>query len=277
MNVVRFSLLAPLLAVVCLVAAPANATWQLYTSGDFGYSIAKGKVSGSADADASGDDDFFSGKDNDVSPLIGGSIGVEIPLFELTPWRMPYDIRLPDWPVRIELEASGLRDYELETDGFFASGGASDPFNTDVKLWTFMQNVWLDIPLKGLYRPISATSGFLFRQPRLPWLRRFLQPATMYAGLGIGFSHLDVDSSESNFEGSNKKYDFAYQFGTGLGYQLTDYVNLGVGYRFIKPSKIKLSLSDDADRPGDLESSNDIHEIRFSLRIRVFDLPYPWR
>lgn len=99
----------------------------------------------------------------------------------------------------------------------------------------------------------------------------------MYAGLGIGFSHLDVDSSESNFEGSNKKYDFAYQFGTGLGYQLTDYVNLGVGYRFIKPSKIKLSLSDDADRPGDLESSNDIHEIRFSLRIRVFDLPYPWR
>lgn len=277
MNVVRFNLLAPMIAAVCLVAGPASATWQLYASGEFGYSIDKGKVSGSADALGNGIDEFFSGKDNDVSPMLGGSFGVEIPMFELTPWRMPYDIRLPDWPVRIEIEISGLRDYELKTDGFFAGGGTSDSFNTDVKLWTFMTNVWLDMPLKGLYRPISATSGFLFGQPRLPWFRRFLQPATMYAGLGIGFSHLDVDASEPNFEGSDKKYDFAYQFGTGFGYQLTDYVNLGVGYRYIKPSKIKMKLSDDADRPGKLQVSNDIHEIRFSVRIRVFDLPYPWR
>jgi len=277
MYVVRFSLLAPTIAVVCLLAAPASATWRLYASGEFGYSIAKGKVSGSADANADGADDFFSGRDNDVSPLIGGSIGIEVPMFELTPWRMPYDIRLPDWPVRIEIEASGLRDYELETNGFVIGGNTTDSFNSDVVAWTLMQNVWLDIPLGGLYRPLSAASGFLFRQPRLPWLRRFLQPATVYGGLGIGLSHLDVDSSNSDFEGSKKKYDFAYQFGTGFGYQLTDYVNLGLGYRYIKPSKIKMKLRDPADRPGKLQNSNDIHEIRFSLRIRVFDFPYPWR
>jgi opacity protein-like surface antigen len=274
MNVARIGLLAPMIAVVCLVAAPASATWQMYVSGDFGYSIAKSKVSGSADAVNLGDP--FSGRDKDVSPVVSGAIGVEIPMFELTPWRMPWDIRLPDWPVRFEFEATGARDYELTTSGLFP-GPASDPFNTDIKAWTFMQNVWLDVPLRGLYRPISATSGFLFREPRLPWLRRFLQPATAYAGLGIGFAHLDVDSAEPSFEGSKKKYDFAYQFGTGLGYQLTDYVNLGVGYRYVKPAKLKMDLRDDAGRPGKSRITNDIHEIRFVLRIRVFDLPYPWR
>jgi hypothetical protein len=275
MNVARVKLLAPMITVLCLVASPAGATWRLYTSGEFGYSISKAKVSGSADIlDPAVP---FSGRDKDVSPLIGGAIGVEIPMFELTPWRMPYDIRLPDWPVRFEFEVSGLRDYELETDGLFAAGPTSDPFNTDIKAWTFMTNVWLDVPLRGLYRPISATTGFLFGAPRLPRFRRLLQPATAYAGLGIGFSHLDMDTSEPDFDGSKKKYDFAYQFGTGFGYQLTDYVNLGVGYRFLKPAKLKMDLKDDADRPGKAQVSSDIHEIRFSLRIRVFDLPYPWR
>jgi len=50
-----------------------------------------------------------------------------------------------------------------------------------------------------------------------------------------------------------------------------------VGYRYIKPSKIKMKLRDPADRPGKHQNSNDLHEIRFSLRIRVFDFPYPWR
>lgn len=277
MNVVRFSLLASMIAIVCLVAVPASATWQVYTTGEFGYSIAKGKVSGSADADANGDDDFFSGKDNDVSPLIGGSIGIEVPMFELTPWRMPYDIRLPDWPVRFEIEVSGPREYRPKTDGFFASDPITDPFHSEIKMWALMQNVWLDVPLRGLYRPISAVSGFLFRQPRIPWLRRHLQPATMYAGLGIGFARLEVESAEPQFEGAKSKYDFAYQFGTGLGYQLTDYINLGIGYRYIKPAKLKGSLRDTADRPGKFRVTNDIHEIRFAMRIRVFDLPYPWR
>lgn len=276
MNVIRTGLLGPLIALGLLVAAPAQATWQLYVSGEFGYSIANSKVSG--EAEVADPPEKFSGKDNDVSPLVGGAFGVEIPMHELTPWRLPYDLRLPDWPVRFEFEASGLRDYELETDGLFAPGPTSDPFNTEIKAWSFMTNAWLDIPLRGLYRPISATSGFIFNTPRLPTLKRLvLDPLSLYAGVGIGFAHVDVDSSEPGFEGNKKKYDFAYQFGTGLGYQLTDYVNLGIGYRYQKPAKLKLKLEDDADRPGKLRTKNDIHEIRFAIRVRIFDLPYPWR
>ncbi len=274
MKVVRFRLLVIGVALLCLLATPAGATWQMYVSGDFGYSIARSKVRGSADI--AGLAEPFSGKDKDVSPLVGGAIGVEIPMIELTPWRMPYDLRLPDWPVRFEIEASGLRDYELATDGLFAPGPTSDPFNSDIKAWSVMQNVWLDIPLRGIYRPISAVSGSLFKHPRLPGLKRFLDPLTMYTGLGIGFARLVVDSAEPDFNGKRKKYGFAYQFGAGLGYQLTDHVNLGVGYRYHKPAKLKMSLRDPADRPGRLRITNDIHEIRFALRIRVFDLPHPW-
>lgn len=275
MSAFRNFALASTVVLGCLWAAPAQATWQLYVSGGFGYSIAKGKVSGSAQAPDPGE--MFRGKDKDVSPLVGGAFGVEVPMNELTPWRLPYDLRLPDWPVRFEFEASGLRDYELKTDGLFAGGPESDPFRTDINGWSFMQNLWFDVPLRGLFRPISATSGFLFGKPRLPRLRRFLGPLTTYVGVGIGFAHLKIKTEEPGFRGKKSKFDFAYQFGTGLAYQLTDAVNLGLGYRYHKPAKMKLGLADPADRPGTSKSSEDIHEIRFEIRIRVFDLPYPWR
>lgn len=258
------------------IATPASATWQLYVSGDFGYSISKSKVNGSAVL--TDDPEPFSGKDRDVSPAVGGALGLEVPMFELTPWQLPYDLRLPEWPVRFEFEFSGLREYRPETDGLVPTGPVQDPFRSKVKVWTFMNNFWVDIPLRGLHRPITAANEFLFRDPRMPRLRRFLEPLSMYAGVGIGFAHLDVKSASPDYDTKKKKYDFAYQFGTGLGYQLTEWINLGMGYRFIKHSKLESKIEGTADdEDGDLRYSSDIHEVRFVARVRIFDLPYPWR
>lgn len=263
-------------ALLVLLAQPAHATWQLYGSFDFGYSIGEQKVKGNADvSDPSGDREPFSGTDDDVSPEIGGAIGVEIPMVELTPWELPWDARLPDWPVRFELEASGLREYRPETAGLFDGDG--NDVNTRVETWMLMTNAWIDFPLRFLYTPISATSSLLFREPRLPAVKRFLDPLTLHGGLGIGVGHVKAKVDDSDYSGKKEKYDFAYQFGTGLGYQVSEYVNIGMGYRYIKLAKLKLKLEDDADRPGKASIDNDIHEVRFQVRVRVFDLPYPWR
>lgn len=280
MTAVRIDRLMRRLALTCGAlllgaATPASATWQLYMSGDFGYSIAESKLRG--EVDLAGEMTRFSGKDTDVSPAVGGAFGVEIPMFELTPWRMPFDWRLPEWPVRFEFEASGLREYRPKTDGLVVLGDVTDPFHSKVKAWTFMNNVWVDIPLRGLYRPLSATNERVLGDTRMPRLKRFLEPLTMYAGLGIGFSHLEIKTASPDYEAGKKKYDFAYQFGTGLGYQVSDFVNLGIGYRYIKPSKLKLRPEDTAGETGTARFNTDIHEVRFVARVRIFDLPYPWR
>ncbi|MCP5045314.1 MAG: porin family protein [bacterium] len=271
---VRIALLVPFLALGLVFAAPAHATWRLYASGDFGYSIAKYKVRGGAEVGLA-QREPFSGRDNDVSPEVGGAFGVEIPMFELTPWELPRDMRLPDWPVRFEIEASGLREFRPATEGLI--GGREADYHTKVETWMLMQNAWLDIPLRGLYRPIRATSEFIFNQPRLPGVKRFLEPLSVYTGVGIGLGGVRAKTSDSDYSGKKKKYDFAYQFGTGFGWQLTEHINLGMGYRFIKLAKLKGDLEDNANNPGRVRISSDIHEVRFQVRVRVFDLPYPWR
>ena len=100
----------------------------------------------------------------------------------------------------------------------------------------------------------------------------------MHLGIGLGFSELRVDTSDSVIGGRKETFNFAYQVGTGLGYQLTDRVNLAVGYRFFQPGSTSLSLLGSAgeDR-GSFRLEVDSHEVTLSLRILLYDLPYPWR
>ncbi len=268
--------LALALLLLCASASPAQATWQLYATGDFGYSIANQKGSGSAEVGLA-EPEQFSGSDSDVGPQIGGAIGLEVPMFEITPWRLPWDARLPDWPVRFEMEVSGLREYRPETSGLFEGTPNELRVNTTVKTWTFMNNLWFDVPLRGLYEPISATSSFIFREPRLPNVKRTLERLTIYGGVGIGFGHVDASVDDQFYSGKNDKYDFAYQFGSGFGFELTENINLGMSYRYIELAKLKVGIEDAGGREGRTSISGDIHEVRFQMRVRVFDLPYPWR
>ena len=63
----------------------AKADWQLFVSADLGYSIGVGKVSG--ESRLTGGD--LGGQDSDLSALLGGAIGVQMPMDELSPWRLP--------------------------------------------------------------------------------------------------------------------------------------------------------------------------------------------
>ena len=275
MRVLRTGVVLAAALLSLTAAGSASATWQLYVSGDIGYSIGVGKVSGVSTLTSQN----LIGTDSDVSPLLGGAFGVQVPMDELTPWRLPGDMRLPEWPIRFEVEAVGLREYELQTPGQNPGTPLDLPFNTTASNWSMMWNVWTDIPLGGLHQPIASTARVVSRRPQhLSRLKRFLRPASWYLGVGIGLADLHLETSDGVIFGGQDTINFAWQVGTGLAYQLTDMVNLGVGYRFFRPGEGSAILFDSAGQNlGFFNLANDTHEVRFSMRILVYDLPYPWR
>jgi hypothetical protein len=260
-------------SVMLLGAGSAQAVWQIYGTGEFGYSIGKGQISGITEILTL--PATFEGSAEDVSPMVAGAIGIQIPINELTPWRMPGNIRLPDWPFRFEIQFAGVREYQYETVGEFPGSPA---FHTDVEIWSLMNNFWFDISLAGLHRPIALASGKIAGRPRLSGLKRFLEPASFYFGAGIGFADLKLRTSDSVLSASDESIDFAFQAGAGFGYQLTERLNLGVGYRYFNPGTRSTPLYGSAgeDR-GEFNLKSDIHEVSFAFRVYLVDLPYPWR
>ena len=196
---------------------------------------------------------------------------------EIAPVELPWGWRLPDWDVRGEVEAVGLRSYDLKTDPI-AAGRAK--VLTEMDVWTVMGNVWLDVPMRGLYRPISWTSSRLFGRWRLRTLKYILDRSTFNMGVGIGVASLDLETREDDSRGRADKYNFAWQAGCGFGYQISDRVNLSLGYRYIDPGDAEYKLGGPSvpqDGSSFVEIDPEIHEVRAGVRIEVWNFATPWR
>jgi hypothetical protein len=262
-----------LVSLVLGVAAPASADWNVYMSGGLGYSVMDGSAKGSVQDNIIGVRDI-KGSDTDVSPILAGAVGLSSPMDEL----LPLQWRLPDWRVRAELEAVGLREYELSTDPITVGVNQTGKVRSKIESWSFMTNFFLDLPMGGLYRPISWTSARLFGRWRLQTLKHVLDRTTFDVGAGVGVAHLDLKTEESATRGKNDEYNFAWQAGAGFGYQLTERVNLNAGYRYIDTGTVKAGLegggvSEDAH----IKLDTEIHEARASVRVDFYGFASPWR
>ncbi len=263
------------LVILFLLVGPATAVadWEVYVAGGLGISLAEGNAVGQQSAPAV----FLGGEDTDGSPMLDGIVGLEIPMDELVPREMLLDVRLPDWPVRVELEAAGLREYELRN--FFGT----DLFFTEVEATTLFLNAWLDIPLTSLYRPFQYTFG-LGRQPRI---RQWLEPASLYVGAGVGYAHTELSGTSNSGSASDDFDDFAWNAGVGIGYALTETVDLSAGYRFLclagqdcmaHNDGFELTPTGGAAQATDyLEYDLLAHEVRVQIRVEVYDFFSPWR
>lgn len=118
------------------IVESADADVDLYAAPQFGISGLDVDTDGQAAGAAI---DAYSGGDTDGSPLIGLSVGVEIPMNEIVPREWLEDVRLPSWPVRFELEAAGLRDYDFRTNG---AGAGAEVYTSEIKATTLMANAW---------------------------------------------------------------------------------------------------------------------------------------
>jgi opacity protein-like surface antigen len=269
-----------LVGMVSLAASTATAAdWRVYTSAGLGYSAAEGSADGRI-IDNGGGQFPLGGSDTDVSPLLGGAVGLAVPMDQIAPIELPFGWRLPEWDVRAEIEAVGLRSYQFKTDPIQPGSQTAGPILTDLDTWSVMGNFWLDVPLRGLYKPISWTSARLFGRWRLRTLKKALDRTTLDMGVGVGVAHLDTTTTESGTRGTGDDYNFAWQAGVGLGYQLTDRVNLSLGYRYIDPGTAKYQLSGNGVDPNEnsfFELDTDIHEARAAIRVDVWDFASPWR
>lgn len=254
-------------------ATTAAADWEVYVAGGLGISVAEGNAVGQQSAPPV----LLGGEDSDGSPMLDGIVGLEVPMDELVPRDLLLDVRLPDWPVRLELEAAGLREYELRS--FFGT----DLFFTEVEATTLFLNAWVDVPLTSLYRPVQYTFG-LGRQPRI---RQWLEPASLYVGVGVGYAHTELSGTSNSGSASDDFDEFAWNAGIGIGYALTESVDLSAGYRFLCLAGQQCMTHDDgfeltptggAPQPTDfLEYDLLAHEVRVQIRVEVYDFLSPWR
>ncbi|MHA7839338.1 MAG: outer membrane protein [bacterium] len=258
-----------LVLVGVLLAGGARADWKAYVAADFGISTSGVDTDGLFDTGTGTFD--LKGMDEDSSPLVGGAIGLEVPMSEILPREWLLDVRLPDWPVRFEVEGAGLREYEFRTIGL---GG--DAFSSEVEATTFFFNTWLDVPLLSVYRPVQ----YLFGLGRHPRARLALEPMSLYLGLGIGFSNLEYKGTDNLTRISDDFIEFAWNAGAGINYQVTDRVALAAGYRFIGVEENDPSLGGNGVPPdpnASLEFDQEIHEFRATVRVAVFEFLSPWR
>ena len=253
------------------LAQASSADWKLYLAGGIGISAMEIDTDGQVPGPPVQID--FGGSDNDSSPLVDGALGLEIPMDELVPREWLLDVRLPDWPVRFEMEAAGLREYEFET----FSG--SETYFSEVKAKsTFFVNIWQDLPMTAAYKPIQYLFG-LGRQPRV---RRWLEPASFFVGAGVGFADMEVSGTSNLIQGSDDVLDFAWNAGVGINYALTDTVDLSAGYRYVGLPDVDADLLSDpggvpfAGNP-DLGYESEVHELRVQLRVEIWDFRSPWR
>ncbi len=255
-----------------LGVSESAAEWRLYVQGGLGISGAEVETDGKA-----GDFNSLLGSDSDSSPLLDAAFGLEVPMDELVPRELLLKVRLPNWPVRLEVEAAGLRQWEFDT---VAGAKRPDPggehFFSKIDATTVMFNSWVDIPLVSIVKPVQ----YLFGLGRQPNLRRWLEPMSLYMGTGVGvIAKMEIDATSNVVDAQDDVVDFAWNVGTGINYQFTENVKISVGYRYLGLSKLSVDTSGEFTPGAIVEVDYDLssHELRVAIRVLVFEFPSPWR
>jgi hypothetical protein len=250
--------------LTALGAVPASADWVLYVSGEMGTSSANTTATG-ANFDLGL---VMQSEYSDSSPLIAGAFGIEIPIDEATPWELPYDVRVPNWPMRFEIEATGLRSFEGIMGGF----SVTTPMFGSTDSWTLMFDYWQDVPMGGLNAQLARIFG---RTPR--WLVKTLDAMTFYAGGGVGVAGTSYQFTDTFHIIQGDTNNFAWQAGAGFGYELTKAVTLTVGYRYFNYGRTDTLVVDLAQAVrGPFSFDQGSNEFRAGLRFKVWGFHNPW-
>jgi opacity protein-like surface antigen len=241
--------------LAALLLARSAAAGDFYLTGNLAISSGAGT--------SGGETSFFlnRGSDQDAAPAYGGAVGFGFELAEAIPrtWQLP----LPGWGVRFEFEGITGREYELLTE-YEPPSQAGDGYITEVTAWTFMPNLWIDVPL---HQPIAWAFG------RIP----ILEPLTLYGGAGLGLSTVDLDTTDNVSEGHREQFLFGWQAGIGLGYEITQRVTLTAGYRYVDLGNAKATLRTppDEDPFGSFRMDLTAHEFNAGVRVNFYSIPYP--
>ena len=199
--------------------------------------------------------------------MLGGAIGFQFLLGDAMsrkvrlPKAVPWDLTIPNFNVRFEIEAVGARNYDLSTDGFTASV----PYHAELSELSLMVNSWLDLPLRPA---VTAAFG---RQPSF-------DPMSVYFGAGLGYSRAELSVTDNLVAGEGVSDNFAWQIGVGVGYDLTERFTISAGYRYLDPGITEAQLLDPVGNDsGDYSLDLQSHEAVVSLRVSFYSVGWPRR
>jgi opacity protein-like surface antigen len=244
------------IAVPPPAAAPAPAPppvqedrFKLYLTGIVGYSWAKGEADGDARCFVCDEVVIISGKNSgddwDNTVFGGGALG--------------FDADLGPVGLRVEWEGQGGRNYDMDTDGpSFTIPVVTIPelelaviesdYDIDIGTWAMFWNVFLDVPI---------TDAF-----------------DLYLGGGVGFGVHDFRVRLGNgplsvSETKDDELNFAWQVGTGMAYDVADWLTLDLGYRYVDFGQLDVDMSSlllKSDYEMDLTS----HDLILGVRINYY-------
>lgn len=107
----------------------------------------------------------------------------------------------------------------------------------------------------------------------------FLDPSTTalrpYVGGGAGMAKVEIKDATYLGDPLGDQDDevFVYQFGAGVGYALSEQVELSLDYRYLKSDDVTYDF--DPSTPGEVESEYEAHSAMFSLRYYFSAPPAP--
>ncbi len=100
-----------------------------------------------------------------------------------------------------------------------------------------------------------------------------LEPFWLYGSVGIGLSSVEVETTDNVSSGMGENSGFAYQFGGGVSYDITDWTTFSIGYRYLDLGEVDTELSFGLDPFGTHSLDLESHEFVTSLRIDFYSMP----
>jgi hypothetical protein len=97
---------------------------------------------------------------------------------------------------------------------------------------------------------------------------------TMYGGGGVGVAFTELKTVARDDRAKEEGINFAYQFGAGLGYAMSDALHLSLGWRYVNFGVTEADLIDTVGtRIGKVESDVGAHEFTMSFRYAFWRVP----
>lgn len=251
-------LVAAVLLAASLVAPAARAA-DLYLSANLVQAVGTDGASGQIE----GDTFAITGSDSDSSIGYGIAPGFGFKFAEV----LPEGWRAWDSGFRVEAEFTYGREFDvvsdLETGPNPGPAGRSTDlkFFDEVKIWTAMPVIWLDLPLR---KPLSKMFG------RVP----ILDPLTLSTGFGAGIAHVHINAFDNTSRGIDSVYKFSWQANLALSYSLTDRTTVQFGYRYLDfgATDAQLRFSSGVSA-GSINLDLSSHEFSAVMRWNYFSRP----
>jgi opacity protein-like surface antigen len=199
----------------------------------------------------------FGGKGDDWTPGGALALGIAVPMNEIA----PFDVGLPDWNIRFEIETLQTAD-----DLDISFPGIANPVRSSLETTLTNFGLWMDFPVTD---GVTAIIGHRVR---------LFDPVLFLIGGGPGFVRSDVRVRHDTERRSQESLDLAWQAGAGFGLRLTDSVTLTATYRYADLGRVNAKTCCVTPLATDfLRIDPEQHQVYFGARILFLAVSSPNR